>query len=178
MKWQKTGLLALIVCSLQAPAQTKGPVNYRNFPVVLSIQFHSLSFPLKDLKTNFRNVGFGIGTEIALGSGPQWAQEFQFVWYHNQRAGNGILLYTQSDWRPAIATNVYAEIKIGFGYTYTFRPVESYRRQNGAWSSVGHEGKWIFTVPVGVGLGYSNYSDLIPYIAPLSLAALYTYLAL
>src|SRR4051794_10521209 len=83
--------------------------SYRNFPVILSIQFHSLSYPFKDFKSNFKNIGFGVGTEISLGSTHDWAQQFQLSWYRNRQAGNGILLYTQSAWRPTIVSHVFTE---------------------------------------------------------------------
>jgi hypothetical protein len=148
-----------------AVAQNNSGETYRNFPIVLSVQFHSLSFPFKDLKTNFKNAGLGIGTEIALGSKHNWVQQFQLSWYRNKQAGNGILIYTQSSWRPTIVSNIYTELKGGFGLTYNYRPVESYQQNNGEWKSVGNKGKWLFTVPVGVSLGYNKYSQHT-YIAP------------
>ncbi len=158
-------LIFTIICIQNAIAQYNIEKNYRNFPIVLSVQFHSLSFPFKDLKTNFKNVGFGIGTEIALGSKQNWAQQFQLSWYRNQQAGNGILIYTQSSWRPTIVSDIYTELKAGFGYTYNFRPVTSYQQNNGVWTSAGQKGKWLFTVPLGISIGYNKYSPNT-YIAP------------
>jgi hypothetical protein len=146
-------------------AQNKSQKTYRNFPIVVTMQFHALSFPLKDLSSNFKNVGLGIGSEISLGSTHAWAQQFQLIGYRNKQAGNGIVLYTQSAWRPTIAAHVYTELKAGFGVTYNFRPVESYKQIDGQWTSVGHSGKWILTVPVGVSLGYNKYSPNT-YVAP------------
>lgn len=161
IKW----LLAFCLLHQILPAQNNSEKTYRNFPLVLSVQFHSLSYPLKDLKTNFKNMGLGIGTEIALGSKHNWAQQFQFTWYRNKQAGNGIILYTQSAWRPTIAWHLYTEVKAGIGLTYNFRPVDAFRQDNGSWVVADHKGKWLFTVPVGVSLGYNNYSPHT-YIAP------------
>jgi hypothetical protein len=158
--------LFFIICFGQtATAQTNSGKTYRNFPIVLSMQFHSLSFPLKDIKTNFKNAGFGIGSEIALGSKHNWAQQFQLSWYRNKQAGDGILIYTQSAWRPTVVSHIYTEVKAGFGLTYNFRPVESFKQIDGEWQSIGRKGKWLFTVPVGVSLGYNKFS-LKTYIAP------------
>jgi hypothetical protein len=165
MKRQVVSLVLAAFFAQSGIAQSHSKQDYRNFPIVLSLQFHSLSFPFKDIKTNFRNVGFGVGTEIALGSTHNWAQQFQVSWYRNPQAGNGILLYTQSAWRPTIVSHVYTEIKAGFGLTYNFRPVTAYRQQDGEWFSVGHKGKWLFTVPLGISLGYNNYSAKT-YLAP------------
>jgi hypothetical protein len=148
-----------------ATAQINPEKNYRNFPVVLSVQFHSLAFPLKDVKTNFKNLGLGIGTEIALGNSHNWAQQFQILWYKNKQAGNGILIYTQSSWRPTFISYTYTELKVGLGLTYNFRPVESFQQNNGEWHSAGQKGKWLFTVPVGVSLGYNKYAQKT-YVAP------------
>jgi hypothetical protein len=147
MKPVMTGLLIAFIFTQAASAQPKAK-DYRNFPIVLSVQFHSLSRPFKKLASNFKNIGFGIGTELGLGRGHDWAQQFQFSWYRNKEAGNGILIYTQSAWRPTIVSHVYAELKGGFGYTYLTGP-----------------GKWRFTVPVGVLVGYNQFSPST-YVAP------------
>ena len=165
MKQHVPWLLLFITFTQITSAQTKVDKTYRNFPLVFTVQFHALSYPLKDLKSNFKNVGFGIGTEIALGSGHAWAQQFQLSWYNNKNAGDGILLYTQSAWRPTLVSSIYAELKAGFGYSYSFRPTESYQQKDAVWSSAGHKGKGMFTVPVGISLGYNKFSKHT-YIAP------------
>ncbi|MEP6952224.1 MAG: hypothetical protein ABI863_23235 [Ginsengibacter sp.] len=167
MKQRIRWLLLGIICTHTINAQSKTGKTYRNFPIVFSVQFHSLSYPLKDLRSNFKNVGFGVGTEIALGSSHDWAQQFQVSWYNNKQAGNGILLYTQSAWRPTIVSHIYTELKAGFGYTYSFRPMESWQEKEGIWSAVGHKEKWLFTVPVGVSLGYNKFSEhtyVVPFV--------------
>jgi hypothetical protein len=148
MKSVMQGLLIVAIIIQTASGQLKADKNYRNFPIVLSVQFHSLSRPFKNLASNFKNIGFGIGTELALGSGHDWAQQFQFSWYRNKEAGNGILLYTQSAWRPTLVSHVYTELKGGFGYTILTAT-----------------GKWRFTVPVGVSVGYNRFSPST-YVAP------------
>jgi hypothetical protein len=160
MKRSVVLLLFISIIIQTAAAQTNSGKTYRNFPIVLSMQFHSLS-SLKDVKPNFKNVGFGIGSEIALGSKHNWAQQFQLSWYRNKQAGNGILLYTQSAWRPTLVSHIYTELKAGFGLTYNFRPEESFQQNNGAWSSAGHKGKWLFIVPVGVSLGYNKFLNIL-----------------
>ena len=58
-------MLLLFGCSLlfSAAAQHSASPEYRNFPIVLTVQFNNLAMPFKDLKSNFSNVGFGIGTQ-------------------------------------------------------------------------------------------------------------------
>jgi len=138
--------------------QDKMNRGYRNFPVIVTIQFHSLALPFKDLKSNFSNVGLGIGTEVSFNGKQDWVQQLSIALNRNQNIGNGLLFSTQTVWRPTIADHFYAEIKAGAGYNYCYRPVESYRPRNGNWVSVGNKGKGIFTLLGGVSAGYNNYS--------------------
>jgi len=141
---------------------------YRNFPVIITIQFHSLALPFKDFKSNFSNVGFGLGTEVSFNGKRDWVQQFSIALNRNQNIGNGLLFSTQAVWRPTIADQFYGEIKAGVGYTYCYRPVESYRPKNGNWISVGNKGKGMLTLLGGVSAGYDNYTTstyLSPFIS-------------
>lgn len=157
---KKLLLLILKYCLVfSLSAQTDAAAKeYRNFPVVVTLQFHSLALPFRDVKTNFSNMGIGLGTEVSLNGKHNWAQQFSLVWYRNRAAGNGLLFYTQSAWRPTLASNVYTEIKAGAGYLYAFRPVASYRQANGDWMPVGRRGKGLLALPAGISLGYNDYS--------------------
>ena len=152
---------ALMGCCLvfSLKAQSDAPKNYRNFPLVLTLQFHSLSMPFKNTGANFSNVGIGLGTELSLNGKHNWAQQFSAVWYRNKAVGNGLLFYTQSSWRPELVSGSYAELKAGAGYLYAFRPVRSFRQENGRWIAAGQKGKGMFTLPVGVSLGYNPSSS-------------------
>lgn len=152
-----------LVASLQA--QTDSQKSYRNFPIIVMVQFHNLSMPFKDMKSNFSNIGFGLGTELSYNGKSNWVQQFSATWHHNKTVGNGILLYSQAAWRPNIGSGVYSEVKAGVGYMYAFHPVESYKQNNGTWESVDRKGKGMFTLPVGISLGYQSYSEKT-YISP------------
>jgi hypothetical protein len=157
--------LALLTLHISGCAQNSDPGAYRNFPLVLSVQFHSLSMPFRHLGSNFRNIGFGLGTEVSLNGNDNWVQQFQFVWFHNKTVGNGVLLYTQSAWRPAIGTNGFTELKAGLGYMHEFRPMEAYKKVDGEWISEGRKGKGMLAIPIGASVGYRQYSAST-YIAP------------
>lgn len=148
-------------CMYHMPGNAQNNANdhYRNFPVILTLQFHSLSLPFRNLESNFSNIGIGLGTEVSLNGKHNWAQQFSVVWYRNQDAGNGVVLYTQPVWRPTIASDFYTEMKFGAGYLIAQRPVESYRQVEGTWVPVGRKGKGMFTIPVGFSLGYSARSS-------------------
>lgn len=159
-----TTLLALCLAgSLLAQSDTQK--DYRNFPIIVMVQFHNLSMPFKDMKSNFSNIGFGLGTELSYNGKSNWVQQVSATWHHNKTVGNGVLIYSQAAWRPTIASGVYIELKAGAGYMYAFRPVESYKQYNGIWEATGNKGKGMFTLPVGISLGYQSYSTKT-YISP------------
>jgi len=156
------GFFMLAIClgaSICSFGQDKLNRSYRNFPIIITIQFHSLALPFKDLKSNFSNVGIGLGTEVSFNGQRDWVQQFTIALNRNQNIGNGLLLFTQTVWRPTIADQFYGEIKAGIGYNYSYRPVESYRPENGKWTSVGRKGKGMLALLGGVSAGYDNYSS-------------------
>ncbi len=157
-------LFGTLVHSVQA--QTESPVkDYRNFPIVISLQFHALSMPFRDIRTNFKNIGIGIGTEVSLNGNHDWVQQFQAIWFPNKSVGNGLMFYTQFAWRPYLASDAFAELKAGAGYLIASRPVDSFRWTNNQWQPVGRKGKGMLVLPVGVSLGYNSYSADV-YLAP------------
>jgi hypothetical protein len=150
-------LATLLGCCLGYFLQAQDKKSYRNYPIVLTAQFHSLTMPFKNIASNFSNVGFGIGTEISHNGGHNWAQQISAIWYRNKQAGNGLLFYTQTAWRPTVVSGIYTEVKAGIGYLYSFRPVDSYKPVNGNWEPVQHKGKGMLVFPVGVSIGYNKY---------------------
>lgn len=157
-------IMLLMVGSVWAQNETGSRRQYRNFPVVITLQFHSLAMPFKDLKTNFRNIGIGIGTEVSLNGRHDWAQEFTLAYAHNKSVGDRLMLYTQAAWRPSI-DNVFGALKLGAGYCYTFHPNTSYQFENGQWTSVGHRGKGLLMMPAGLSAGYHHY-EASSYVSP------------
>lgn len=165
MKSKIVATLLAICLATSLLAQTDVQNGYRNFPIIVMVQFHNLSMPFKDMKSNFSNIGFGLGTELSYNGKSNWVQQINATWHHNKTVGNGIFVYSQAAWRPNIASGVYSEVKAGAGYMYAFRPVESYKQSNGVWESQGSKGKGMLALPVGISLGYQSYSDKT-YISP------------
>lgn len=157
-------LLALTLIQLGF-AQETAANNHRNFPLIITLQFNSLSMPFKNMKSNFANIGVGIGTEVSHNGNQNWVQQFNLIWYHNKNTGNGLLLNSQVVWRPTLVNHLYSEIKLGIGYMYKWRPTESFKRQGNSWVSVGKKGKGLFAIPLGVGFGYNDYKAST-YLAP------------
>ena len=155
------GLLVCVIllnCAV-LQAQHEPVKTYRNFPIILTLQFHSLSLPFKNFGSNFSNVGFGAGTEFSYSGKQDWVQQFHLGWIHNKNVGNRLLMYTQTTWRPTLGGNVYGEIKAGVGYAVAYRPVESFRQENDKWVSVAHSGKGMLMIPVAASIGYNNYKE-------------------
>lgn len=151
-------LLVSVLLTQSAQGQTETKAGYQNFPIVLLIQFQNLSMPLKDIKSNFSHIGFGLGTEFSYTGKSSFVQQFNVTWHRNKTTGNGMLFYTQAVWRPNISTEVYTEVKGGAGYLYSWRPSESFTSNQGQWVSVGKTGKGMLALPVGISVGYQHAS--------------------
>ncbi|WP_413980057.1 hypothetical protein [Maribacter sp. 2307UL18-2] len=128
-------LFFLIICwfTHSIRGQSEPAMDYRNFPLVITLQFHSLSMPFKNLKANLSNIGIGIGTEVSHNGNHNWVQQFNLMWYRNKNVGNGLFLYSQAVWRPTITNNFYTELKLGAGYMLTSRPTQSFKQENDEW---------------------------------------------
>lgn len=133
--------------------------NHRNFPLIVSIEFHSLSLPFKNKKPLFSNIGIGLGTEVSHSGKRNWVQEFKMVWYGNKMVGGGLLFQTQAVWRPTLFNDTYSEIKLGVGYLYAKRPKDAYELTDSGWKNVGKKGKGILVIPATIGLGYDTYDQ-------------------
>ncbi len=148
----------LLLC-LIIEASGQEQKTYTNFPIIITLNFHAFALPFRDIKANFSNIGIGVGTEVSFtGSSSTGVQQVQAIWYHNKAMGNGLLLQTQSVWRPDFNSNAFGEIKGGVGYLYSFRPSESYQQVNGKWISVGRKGKGMLAIPVGISAGINSRS--------------------
>jgi hypothetical protein len=109
------------------------------------------------MEFNFQNVGIGLGTEVAFNGNA--VQQISAVWFSNKAVGNGLFFYTQVVWRPVIAnSDAFTELKIGAGYLIASSPTKSFKQINGEWKSAGHQGKGMFTLPVGISLGYNSFT--------------------
>jgi hypothetical protein len=115
--------------------------------------------PFRDLKSNLRNIGVGLGTEVSLNGSHNWVQQFNVIWFRNKNTGNGLILNTQVSWRPYLISNSYGEIKAGLGYQIASRPSESFMEKNGKWTSAGKKGKGMLAVLMGISLGYYELSE-------------------
>ena len=152
-------ILFVGVITSGASAQSDPSSNYIDFPIIITLQFHCFSLPFRDMKSNFSNIGIGLGTEVSLNHSNNIFQQVNAVWYHNKAMGNGLLFYSQSDWRPTLGSNSYSEIKLGAGYLISFRPTNSFKQVNGNWVSAKHRGKGMFTVPLGISIGTMSNSS-------------------
>nr|WP_299342367.1 hypothetical protein [Allomuricauda sp.] len=162
----KTVILSLtsFFLVLSTKAQSVSTDNHRNFPLIVSIEFNSLSLPFKNKKL-FSNIGIGIGTEVSHSGKRDWVQQFKISWYGNKNVGGGILIHSQAVWRPDLFSDTFGEVKLGVGYLFAKRPIDSYEPTPNGWENVGKKGKGMFVVPAGIGLGYDTFGEN-PYVSP------------
>jgi len=150
--------LAVCFCFvLSARAQSDSPRGYQNFPIIVTLQFHAFATPFHDLKSNFRNVGIGLGTEVSYTGNQKFVQQLSVVWYRNKTIGNGLLFYTQPVWR--IGDDFYGELKAGIGYLVASRPSPALKPINGEWKTTRHKGKGMLTLPLGISAGYNLHGS-------------------
>ena len=145
-----TGLLPVTAQQITSPESIK-----RNWPLIVSLQFHSISIPFKDLKSLFSNVGFSLGTEVAYNRRANLLQQVQLGFYRNKNGGNGLSAFTQTAYRPHFGP-VYTEVKAGLGYHFAFHPNTTLVFKNGEWQSASQSGKGLLMVPVGLSIGYQG----------------------
>jgi len=154
-------ITVLFVCALFLAIQPNlskaesGSENRSSFPIIVTLQFHSMSLPFRDTGSNFSNIGISIGTEYGIAGSKKWFQEISLGYYRNKAVGNGIMLYTQTAFNPEVLADSYAGLKAGVGYLYSFRPGESFHQVDGEWRSVGRQGKGMLMLPVGMSIGYN-----------------------
>lgn len=154
-------IITILILIINVNAQTvKNRLHtYQNFPLIGNIQFHSLGPPFRKIDQNFLNIGFVLGTEMSLSGTYKWIQQINIGWYNNRNAGNGLMIYTQSIYRPYIIGKFFGEVKAGLGFIKAMHPVDAYIFKNGNWVNIGKQGKNMLMVPFGVSLGYNNYKN-------------------
>ncbi|MBX7109657.1 MAG: hypothetical protein K1X61_13480 [Chitinophagales bacterium] len=157
-------LLPLQATFSKAQDAATSDADYRNFPVIISLQFQNFALPFQDLKSNFGHVGIALGTEVSLNGKQNWAQQFQAGFYFNKDAGNGFFTYTQTVYRPAFFKHFFPELKAGIGWQRIFHPVQTFEYQNGQVTAV-KGGKSQLMVPLGISVGYNKYSTKT-YVSP------------
>lgn len=132
--------------------------DFRNFPINLSVQIQNFALPFKK-PFDWKNLGFGIGTEVSHNSNHNWVQEFAIWWNKNRTMGNGLYFLTQTAWRPYIGNPVFGEIKAGVAYKIAFRPSTAWIQKDGVWQSDGKKGKGMWAFPIGIGLGVHDFKN-------------------
>ena len=130
---------------------------------MVSVQFHSLALPFQDVKSVFSNVGIALGTEYMYNRRGNLIQSFQAGYYRNRYAGDGLFVFTQAGYRPHFGP-VYAEMKAGVGWNYTFHPNRTVKLENGQWVTSSRTGKGLLMVPLGISIGYDEKAQVSPFV--------------
>lgn len=136
--------------------QGQTPQPFHSWPIRVSLIFHNVTTPFRDMRSNFLHPGVGIGTEIKYNNRARWVQSLDVIWYRNKQMGNGLLAFTQVAWRPGRKDGIYGEIKAGVGYAYMWRPVPGMQLHSGSFTDAGKHGKHMLTAPAGFGIGWNN----------------------
>lgn len=157
-------LIPLLPFVSKAQDTITAQTQYRNFPIIVGLQFQNLAMPFHDLKSNFTHPGLSVGTELGLNKKKNLLVQLQTAYYRNKEAGNGFFICTQFIYRPVVFKHLYSEIKAGIGWQRIYHPVQAYEFKNGNWVSVGG-GKSQLIVPLGISIGYNTVA-LRTFISP------------
>ena len=160
-------LIMLISCSLNAQQQ-KATDNYKKFPIIAGAQFHNFAMPFKDVGSNFKHLGFFVGTEVSLNKNGNLLQNITLGGYANKELGNGTYLSSQFIYQPHLFDRVFLRVQGGVGYLFVRHPVQAYKFKNNEWKEIGG-GKSQVIIPFELSGGYSfeapfgKYSPFVSY---------------
>lgn len=86
--------MVMVLHGFSVYAQSEYVKKYSDFPIIVTLQFQALALPFQEVKSNFSNIGIGLGTEVSLNDGNNLVQQVSFMWFNNQNAGNSLLFMT------------------------------------------------------------------------------------
>ena len=151
------------VSQAQSNARKSLPAERTSWPLLVSVQFHSLALPFQDIRRVSSNVGIALGTEFRYNERGNLIQSFQTGYYRNRYAGDGLFIFTQAGYRPHVGS-VYADVKAGLGWHYTFHPNTTLTLNEGQWQTAGRTGKGLLMLPLGLSIGYDGPSMVSPFV--------------
>lgn len=152
-------LILLLITRFVSIGYSQSVVNnigsYENFPLMLSVKFQNLALPFQDLKTNFKNIGVGLATEVSWGGSKSLVQQFNVMWVFNNASGNTLTFYSQAVYRPSLTGALHGGVKGGISYTFMFKPNPSLAFNGKEWVK-GPSAKGMFGIPAGVHLSWQE----------------------
>lgn len=113
----------LILSAVQGMAQS--PIEkreYKKLPVVVGLQIHNFSMPLRDIKSHLSHPGAFLGTELKYNVKGTLFQNVNVGGYMNRQIGNGLFINTQIGMRQKLIKGFYGQVKAGIGYLRAFHP--------------------------------------------------------
>ncbi len=136
-------------------AQEKSATGVSAASFLIGISFHAISTPLHKPANNFRNLGLKVGAEIPWNAKDNLRQSLELGYYFNRFNGKSLYLHSDFVYRPRIAKDLRADLRLGPGLGYVWHPVESWKQSNGEWE-VDRSGKLFPQVHGAFGLSYNN----------------------
>lgn len=142
-------------------AQEKSATGLSAASFLVGISFHAISTPLHKPGNNFRNLGFKVGAELPWNAKDNLRQSLEVGYYFNRFNGRSVYVHSDFVYRPRIAKDLRADLRLGPGLGYVLHPVESWKQKNGEWVA-DRSGKLFPQVHGAFGLSYNNIrlSDL------------------
>ena len=151
----RTLLFLTLLLPIVLRAQEKSATGFRATSFLVGISFHAVSTPLHKPANNFRNLGFKMGAEIPWNQRDNLRQSFELGYYANRFNGKSWYAHSDFVYRPRLAKDLRADLRLGPGISYLFHPVDTWKQTNGEWVST-RGGKWFAQLHGAFGVSYNN----------------------
>lgn len=150
-------LLLLLFLPFLSHAQEKSPTGFAGASFLVGVSFHAVSTPLHKPGNNFRNLGFKVGAEMPWNQRDNLRQSVELGYYFNRFNGRSVYIHSDFVYRPRIAEDLRADLRLGPGLGYIVHPGDSWTQKNGEWIA-SHGGKFFPQIHGAFGLSYNNIS--------------------
>jgi hypothetical protein len=147
--------LLLFLIPVLTFGQEKTATGFSGASFLVGISFHAVSIPLNKPGNNFRNLGLKVGAELPWNKRDNLRQSVELGYYFNRFNGRSLYLHSDFVYRPRIAKDLRADLRLGPGISYIWHPVPAWSHQNGEWVSH-YSGKFFGQVHGAFGLSYNN----------------------
>jgi hypothetical protein len=151
----RTLMLLILLFPAALFAQKKSGTGLRATSFLIGISFHAVSTPLHKPGNNFRNLGFKVGAEVPWNQRDNLRQSVELGYYANRFNGKSWYAHSDFVYRPRLAKDLRADLRLGPGIGYVFHPVATWKQVDGEWVP-SRGGKWFAQFHGAFGLSYNN----------------------
>lgn len=151
-------LFPLLLIGQEPGKPAKDPIRlHKDYPLIVTASFQNFCLPFRDFGSHFSHPGLWVGSELGLNKRKTLLQQAHVGGYLNSDMGGGLLLATQTVYRPRIYKNLSAEVKLGLGFCRSGHPGQAWGLQEGEWVETAG---WKTQVMLPIGISAEYHRDL------------------